>query len=285
MRDIAIFGPGGNCEEFYNHGYKSSLKIPEWLFNNGLSAYEYQCGKGVKISEDSAVLLGREAEKFGVALSVHAPYYISLSSAYEEKRQKSIDYILTTLFVAKRMGAKRIVVHSGSCGKITRLEALNLAKDTLGKALKEADKNGYSDILICPETMGKVNQLGNVSEVAELCSIDERLIPTADFGHINSQTIGGLKTISDYEKVFDIFKNKLGEYRTKNMHIHYSRIEYTNQGEKKHHTFAENEYEPEFSPIGEIIAKRGYTPVVICESAGTQTMDSVELKKIYESFR
>ncbi len=285
MRDIAIFGPGGNCEEFYNHGYKSSLKIPQWLFNNGLSAYEYQCGKGVKISEDSAVLLGREAEKFGIALSVHAPYYISLSSIEEEKRQKSVEYILTTLFIAKKMGAKRIVVHSGSCGKITRLEALNLAKDTLKKALIEADKKGYSDIFICPETMGKVNQLGNVSEVAELCSIDERLIPTADFGHINSQTIGGLKTISDYEKVFDIFKNKLGEYRTKNMHIHYSRIEYTNQGEKKHHTFAEKEFEPEFSPIGEIIAKRGYTPVVICESAGTQTMDSIELKKIYESFK
>lgn len=285
MRDIAIFGPGGNCEEFYNCGYKSSLKMPEWLFNNGLSAYEYQCGKGVKISEDSAVLLGREAEKFGIVLSVHAPYYISLSSVEEEKRQKSIEYILTTLFIASKMGAKRIVVHSGSCGKITRLEALNLAKDTLKKALVEADKKGYSDILICPETMGKVNQLGNVLEVAELCSIDERLIPAADFGHINSQTIGGLKKLSDYEKVFDIFKNKLGEYRTKNMHIHYSRIEYTNQGEKKHHTFAEKEFEPEFSPIGEIIAKRGYTPVIICESAGTQTMDSVELKKIYESFR
>ena len=85
MRDIAIFGPGGNCEDFYNQGNKSSLKIPEWLFENGLSAYEYQCGKGVKISEDSAKLLGREAEKYNIALSVHAPYYISLSSVEEEK--------------------------------------------------------------------------------------------------------------------------------------------------------------------------------------------------------
>jgi len=282
--DKPLFGPGGNCEAFYNAGNKSSLKIPEWLSKNGLSAYEYQCGKGVKISEDSAKILGREAIEHNIALSVHAPYYISLSSVEEEKRDKSIDYIMTTLMVSKWMNAKRIVVHSGSCGKITRLEALNYAKSTLSKALSEADKNHFSEIFICPETMGKINQLGNVSEVAELCSIDERLIPTADFGHINAQTTGGLKTLSDYEAVFDLFENKLGKYRTKNMHIHYSRIEYTNCGEKKHHTFAEKEFEPEFDPIAEIIAKRGYTPIIICESAGTQTMDSVEFKRIYESF-
>ncbi len=284
MRDKPLFGPGGNCEDFYANGYKSSLKIPEWLFNNGLDAYEYQCGKGVKISEDSAKILGKEAKKYNIALSVHAPYYISISSTEEEKRDKSIEYILSTLKAASYMDAKRIVVHSGSCGKITRAQALDLAKTTLSRAIKAADENGYSDIIICPETMGKINQLGSVSEVIELCMIDERLIPTADFGHINSQTNGGLKTYSDYEKVFDAFENKLGSFRTKNLHIHYSRIEYTNAGEKKHHTYDETEYEPEFEPIAEIIARRGYTPVIISESAGTQTKDSKEYKKIYDDF-
>lgn len=285
MRLVPLFGPGGNCEDFYSAGNKSSLKIPEWLYKNGLSAYEYQCGKGVKISEDAAKKLGDEAIKYNIALSVHAPYYISLSSVEEEKREKSVDYIMATLNAAKQMGAKRIVVHSGSCGKITRLEALNLAKSTLNKAIIKADEEGFSDIFICPETMGKINQLGTVEEVAELCGIDERLLPTADFGHINSQTRGGLKTISDFEKVFNVFENKLGKFRTKNMHIHYSRIEYTNAGEKKHHTFSETEYEPEFEPIAEIIAKRGYTPIIISESAGTQTKDSVEYKRIYEYFK
>lgn len=282
MRAAAVFGPGGNCEEFYNAGFKSSLKMPEWLFKNGLSAYEYQCGKGIKISEDSARLLGEEAEKYNIALSLHAPYYISLSSVEKEKRDRSVEYILSSLSAAKCMGAKRIVVHSGSCGKLTRAEALALAKDTLKRALNEAISAGLGDITICPETMGKVNQLGNVSEVAELCSIDERLIPAADFGHINSQTRGSLKKIEDYRAVFDTFENKLGVWRTKNIHIHYSRIEYTNAGEKKHRTYAEREFEPEFEPIAEIIAERNYTPVIISESAGTQTVDSVEYKKIYE---
>ncbi len=277
----AIFGPAGNCEDFYESGNKSSLKAPEWVKKNGLGAYEYQCGKGVKISDEAAAKLGAKAAENGIALSVHAPYYISLSSTEAEKRDKSILYILQTLKAAKAMGAKRVVVHSGSCADITRREALNLAKDTLGRALRAADEGGFGEIFICPETMGKVNQLGSVDEVMELCSIDERFIPTIDFGHVNARSLGGLKTKADFEQVFDAIKNKLGSWRAENFHSHYSRIEYTNAGEKKHHCFSETEYEPEFEPIAEIIAERGLSPIIICESRGSQTLDAVQMQEIY----
>lgn len=279
---LANFGPGGNCEKFYEEGHKSSLEIPKWVKEKGLSAYEYECGKGIKISPDSAKSLGEAAKAEEITLSVHAPYFISLSSTEEEKREKSVKYILDTLAVADAMGAKRIVVHSGSCSKITRKAALDLAKDTISKAVKAADENGYGHIAICPETMGKVKQLGTIEEVCALCALDERLIPTVDFGHINSQTLGGLRTKEDYERIFDIIKNKLGEEREKIFHIHYSRIEFTNAGEKKHRCYSETEYGPEFYPIAEIIAKRGLSPTVICESRGTQTNDAIELMKLYK---
>lgn len=280
----AIIGPAGNCEDFYGAGHKSSLEAPEWLVKMGLGAYEYQCGKGVKISEEAAKKLGARALENGICLSVHAPYYISLSSVEPEKRDKSIDYILKTLKVAKAMGAKRIVVHSGTAGSITRKAALELAKDTLKRSLKAAKDAGFGDIFICPETMGKVKQLGTVEEVAELCLLDEMLLPTIDFGHVNSMSLGGLKTMNDFEKVFDILQKKLGGYRAANFHAHYSRIEYTNAGEKKHHRFDEKEYEPEFEPIAEIIAKRNLSPIIICESRGTQTKDAVEMQKICRRF-
>ncbi len=280
----AILGPAGNCEDFYESGHKSSLEAPEWVVQNGLGAYEYQCGKGVKISFEAARKLGERAKTAGVALSVHAPYYISLSSTEAEKRDKSIDYILKTLDVAKAMGAKRIVVHSGTAGAITRREAMELAKDTLVRSLDAAKSAGYGDILICPETMGKVKQLGSVDEVAELCLLDERLLPTIDFGHVNSMTLGGLKTMADYERVFDVLANKLGKWRAENFHAHYSRIEYTNAGEKKHHRFDETEFEPEFDPIAEIIAKRNLSPTIICESRGTQTRDAAQMQKICRRF-
>ncbi len=276
----AILGPAGNCEDFYEAGHKSSLEAPDWVAEMGLGAYEYQCGKGVKISEEAAKKLGRRAEECGIAVSVHAPYYISLSSTEAEKRDKSIDYILRTMTVAKAMGAKRIVVHSGTAGSITRREAMELAKDTLLRSLEATKAAGFGDILICPETMGKVKQLGTVDEVAELCLLDERLLPTIDFGHVNSMTLGGLKSKADFERVFDVLEKKLGGWRAANLHIHYSRIEYTNAGEKKHHRFDETEFEPEFEPIAEIIAKRKLSPIIICESRGTQTRDAVEMQRL-----
>jgi len=281
----ALFGPAGNCEDFYASGHKSSLEAPAWVMENGLGAYEYQCGKGVKISSEAAKKLGKNAAEAKIALSIHAPYYISLSSTDPEKRDNSIEYILRTLSVAKIMGAKRIVVHSGSCGDITRKEALNLAKDTILKALKASDAAGFGGISICPETMGKVKQLGTVEEVCELCSLDERLIPTIDFGHVNARTLGGLKTMEDYEHIFDVILKQLGEERLKNFHAHYSRIEYTNSGEKKHHRFDEKEFEPEFDPIAEIVAKRKLSPIIICESRGTQTRDAAAIQDIYRRVR
>ena len=124
MRKNPFFGPAGNSEEFYEQGHKSSLESPEWLSGLGLDAYEYSLSKGVKISDDSAEVLGQNARKYNIALSIHAPYYISISSQEEEKREKSVDYILKTMRKAKIMGADRIVVHSGSCAKITRTYAM-----------------------------------------------------------------------------------------------------------------------------------------------------------------
>lgn len=276
------FGTAGNCEEFYGSGGKSALEMPKWLNGHGLDCYEYQCGRGVKISDDAAELLGKSAREHDIALSIHAPYYISLSSTDEEKRMNSINYILASMNAAQHMGADRIVVHSGSCGSITRREALALASDTITKALAAADEHGFGDIHICPETMGKVKQLGSVDEVIKLCLLDERLIPAIDFGHVNAMTLGGLKEKNDFEEIFNKIENKLGRERARIFHVHYSRIEYTNAGEKKHHTYAETEFEPEFGPIAEIMAERGSALRIICESAGTQTHDAVIFKEMYE---
>lgn len=277
----ARFGPAGNSEDFFEAGNKSAMEAPAWIRSHGLDCYEYQCGHGVRISEDAAEVLGQKANEHDILLSVHAPYYISLSSTEAEKRDNSITYILQTLRAAKAMGADRIVVHSGSCGKITRPEALKLASDTLYRALDKAEQEGYGNIYICPETMGKVNQLGTVEEVIKLCQISDRLLPTVDFGHVNAQTIGGLKTKDDFARILDAMEKKLNPMQAREFHAHYSRIEYTKAGEKKHHTYAETEFEPEFEPLAELLAEGEFAPRIICESAGTQTKDAAEIQTLY----
>lgn len=280
----AIFGPAGSSEAF-SKLYKSSTDMPKYLKEIGLDAFEYQCGQGVRISDAIGAALKAKADEFGVTLSLHAPYFISLSSIEPEKRDKSIDYILQSAAAAKKMGAERIVIHSGSCSKITREEALELAKDTLSRARKAAIEAGFEDIIFCPETMGKFNQLGNLEEVLELCRIDDTFLPTIDFGHLNARTLGQVNSKEAFKSILDQIENKLGHDRLTRFHSHFSKIEYTQGGgEKRHLTFEDEIYGPRFEPLMELIAKKGLHPTFICESAGTQDIDALAMKNCYYEF-
>ena len=276
------FGPAGNSDSFAAMGYRKNLQIPEYLEKMGLSAYEYQCGRGVKISEAAAIELGSAAAAKQIQLSVHAPYYISMSSVEEEKRLNSVNYVLQSALAVYAMGGNRIVVHTGSCSKMSREEALALAADTMKKCIIALDENGLHDVHICPETMGKINQLGTLEEVLSLCKLDERLLPCLDFGHLNARTYGGLNSSQAFEQVLDEVENAIGVSRASLFHAHFSKIEYTKPGgEKRHLTFADTQFGPDFEPLAELIARRNYSPTIICESAGTQAEDAVAMKKMY----
>ncbi len=278
----AKFGPAGNSDSFKTMGYKHSLQVPEYIVKMGLDCFEYQCGRGVNIGLDKAKLLGEVAKEKGITLSLHAPYYISMSSVEEEKRLNSINYILASARAVNAMGGDRIVVHTGSCGKITRERALELAIDTMKLSLKALDEEGLSHIHICPETMGKVNQLGTLEEVIALCKIDERLIPCIDFGHLNARDLGILKTKEDFEQIFIKIRDNLGSDRLKNFHSHFSKIEYSQGGEKRHLTFDDTIFGPDFEPVMDLTVKYGCSPTFICESAGTQAEDAKQMKDYYE---
>lgn len=280
---FAKFGPAGNSESFASMGYKHSIQVPEYLIKMGLDHFEYQCGRGVNIGLDKALDLGKEFKNKGLTVSLHAPYYISMSSVEKEKRIKSVDYILQSARAVNAMGGDRIVVHTGSCGKISREEALALAKDTMTLALDALKREGLSNVHICPETMGKINQLGTLEEVIALCEMDESLIPCIDFGHLNARTFGSLKTKDDFDFVLSEINNRLGEYRAKVFHSHFSKIEYTDGGEKRHLTFEDNVFGPDFEPLMELIAKYGLTPTFVCESAGTQAEDAKRMKDYYRA--
>ena len=278
------FGTAGKSESFEALGYKKTTDIPAYLQAFGLNAFEYQCGRGVRVNETAVRQLGVDAREKDIALSLHAPYYISLSSVEEEKRLNSSRYIVDSAKAAELMGADRIVVHSGSCGKLSREDALKLAKDTLQKALNTLDELGLGHITLCPETMGKVNQLGNLDEVLSLCELDERLIPCIDFGHLYARTFGGIQGREEYRQILDAVENRLGHDRLQVFHSHFSRIQYTEKGgEKCHLTFADKQYGPPFEPLMNLVAQKGITPRFICESAGTQAEDAQTMMKYYEA--
>lgn len=278
----ALFGPAGRPDSFEAMGYKKTEQLPDYLQTFGLTAFEYQFGRGVRYTENVVTVFGQKAAQLGIRLSVHSPYYISLSSVEPEKRENSIQYLVDSAKAAQLMGADRIVVHTGSCGKISREEGMALAAETLRQAVNRLDELGFSDITLCPETMGKVNQLGTFEEVLSLCRDNERLLPCIDFGHLNARTFGGIRGKEDYAAMLDQLENQLGHDRASRFHSHFSKIEYTEKGgEKKHLTFADTVYGPDFEPLMELVAKKGWSPRFICESAGTQAEDAAAMRDAY----
>ena len=279
----AKFGPGGNSEAFKRAGYSSTVDAPEWLRRIGLDAYEYEAGNGLAAGISTLADIGRRAHENNIKMSYHTPYFISLSGVVEATRLKSIDYIRQSIDAARLLGAGTIVVHCGSCAKISRDEAMRLASDTLVRTAASLDTYG---IKIGIETMGKVNQLGTLDEVLELCRIDSCFVPVVDFGHLNAREMGGVfKTSDDYLRVFDKISARMGSYVAEHLHCHFSKIEYTTSGEKKHLTFEDTEFGPDYEPFIEAIIRGNLSPTVICESMGTQSQDALTMKSLYESIK
>lgn len=279
------FGPSGNSIRFYGEGYKSSVDAPEWLAKQGLSAYEYSFGKGINISDAKANEIGQKAKQFNVAVSVHAPYYINFANPDDAMAEKSYNYVLNSCKKAKQFYGNRVVFHASTVGKMTRSDAVELTKKRLRFLADMITANNLNDCWFCPETMGRINQIGDTEEVVEFCKIAEFYIPTIDFGHLNARTYGSIKTEEDYDKIVRCIINNLGQERASKMHIHFSKIEYSKGGEVRHLTFEDSVFGPEFEPLAYVINRYGLEPVIICESNGTQTDDAIEMKRLYDSIR
>ena len=273
------FGPGGNGDWFKAEGGKSTVQAPGWLKSKGLDAYEYEAGKGIMAGEEALRAIGNKAKEHGILMSLHAPYFISLSSVEEEKRNNSIGYIQKSLWAAELLGADTIVIHSGSAGKMDRREAMKLSCDTLARLMETV---GDTPIRLGIETMGKVNQLGTLDEVIEQCKIDPHFHPVVDFGHLNARVAGGAFPDADsYRRVFYTIAEKLGDGYATHLHCHFSKIEYTAAGEKKHLTFADELYGPHYEPLLEAIYLEKVSPRIICESDGTMPEDALAMKKYW----
>lgn len=172
--------------------------------------------------------------------------------------KKTVGYITGACLAASWMGAERVVIHSGALMKRSRQEALETARASLREVIAACDGAGFGHIALCPETMGKINQLGDLDEVLELCTLDERLIPCIDFGHLYARSLGADDGQKAFVRMLDRVEEVLGTERASRFHSHFSHIEFTPKGgEKCHRTFADDGgFGPDWAPLAAEIARR-----------------------------
>ena len=271
-------GPSGNSQSFYDEGHAHTYEEAQWLKERGLNAFEYSFGRGVNIGAAACQKIKEEFEKFDVEISAHAPYYTNFANTDDEMIAKSIGYVVRSIEAVKAMGGNRVVFHPAACGKSDRKEAVARTKENIAKMMEQLQ----GDFLLAPETMGKLNQIGTVEEVVDFCTLDDRLIPCFDFGHINSYLRGGIKSKDDYKRIIDYTLDKLGDFKGKNFHVHFSKIQYGDKGEIRHLTFEDAVYGPLYEPLAEVIDEYRLTPYIVCESNGTMAEDAIFMKNCHK---
>lgn len=267
---MVLFGPAGNDVKFYEDGNKSSVDAPRWLAKMGLNAYEISFGRGIRMTDKTAEIIGQQVAKYNVKISVHAPYYINLAN--RESLEKNYHYIKRSLQLLAILGGNRLVVHVGSQMQMTREEALENCRQSLIIILNRLKEDGFENFWLCLETMGKYTQIGNLDEICQLCALDkEHLMPTVDLGHMNCLAQGKM----DLQSVF----KKLEAFPQ--VHFHISFIEYGAKGEIRHLTLSDNEFGFNLDTVMHLISLRPGNDVVICESDSIMAQDSLRLSDFY----
>jgi len=270
------FGPAGKPL-----GFKGDIvKVPSYLHEIGLKALEVQQVRQINIKKDRALEIKKAAEENNVLLSLHAPYAINFSSEKEEIIEASKQRLLKALEVAHWLDAYIVVFHPGYYGSRKPREALEIAIEAIKDVARIAKRKRLRP-LIGPETMGKKSQLGSLDEIIDMVKEIPNSKPVLDLPHIHAREGGILNTRKDYEKIFERLEDELGKKAFNPLHIHFTKIEYSEKGERRHHAFGEG-YGPRFIPLAEILVEQEIEATIISESPILE-QDAIKMKKIAES--
>jgi deoxyribonuclease-4 len=277
------FGPAGVPVRFKAF-IENISDVPNLLHAEDLDAFEYPAvrwGQKPQIRKESAELLGIRAQENDVILSVHGSYYINLCGK-KEIVDASKRRIIACAQAAQWMNAYVLVFHPGFYGKMEKDAALKKCIMELENVVESMRSLGITKVMLGPETMGKSSQVGSLEEIITICETVKQTHLVIDWGHLHARGKGTFKKETDFRSILNTIEQRLGTKAVRNMHCHFSKIEFTEKGERRHHILGNNNYGPDFRLLSELIADYKMHPVIICETP-LLDYDAMEMRDILKS--
>jgi deoxyribonuclease-4 len=248
-------GPAG-----YPSGSRGPVDAVERVAALGFSAMEVQFVRQARIDEAKAAEAGLLAAKLGVTLSAHAPYYINFCSSNQATREKSMVWLLKSARLCHILGAGVVVVHAASYSGAGPERCSATVIRALRKCRDQMLEEGMGEVEIGLETMGKKGSWGTLEEIKEVMGGLEGVIPVLDFAHLHARGGGALGTRRDFQKVLD----EVRAFYSGRLHCHFSCIEYTDQGERRHLPLEAKE--PDYRHLAGILKERALDATLISET-------------------
>lgn len=267
VADHPRFGPAGVPPKFryINATLEDVLTL---LREERLDAFEYEAifwGGKPQIKKEDAEKFGAQAKKNDILLSLHGSYFINFCGE-ERIVEASKKRLLACATAAEWMNAYVVVFHPGFYGKKPQREAFRNCLKVLKEIVETMRNMGIRNVKIGPETMGKRSQFGSLKEVLDLCREVEQTQLVVDWSHLHARDGGRLRTLEDFRETVEEIERQLGTEATRDMHCHFTKIEFTDKGERRHHTLEEEKYGPDFTMLARIITEFKLRPVIISES-------------------
>ena len=266
---IKIFlGPAGiplSCEK------RDTIEGIKTVNALGLNAMEVEFVHSVYMKREVAEEAGRVARDLGVRLSIHAPYYINLSSEKRETVAASRKRIFDCADRGERMGADAIAIHSAFYGKNEKERVFEIVKEQFLKILDDMKGAGIKNVRLGTETMAKQSQFGTLDEVLRLHKEVKQVIPYIDWAHLFVRDGGSI----NYGEAFD----KIEKAGINHINSHFEGVSRNKKGEFVDiHTPIKD---PPFEPLAREIVKRKIDITIISESPVLEK-DSLRMKQMLE---
>jgi deoxyribonuclease-4 len=208
----------------------------------GLYCLELGWVRSVRVSEQTCEKIKATSEESGVAISVHAPYFINLN-ADQEEWPKSRKRLMDAAHYGNLAGATDIVFHPGSYFQRPPEEVLPVAIERLNGCVEELRSAG-NQVILRPETMGKSAMLGSLDDTLQMSLEIEGVEPCFDVAHLFARSgDGSVNRYEDWARALETYGNKLGEESLTQLHVHISGIEYGEKGEKEHQPLDDSEFD------------------------------------------
>jgi len=244
----------------------------------GLGTLELAWVRSVRVSEEKCAEIKAAAQECGLALSVHAPYFINLNGSADEW-PRSCKRLMDAAHYGNLAGATDIVFHPGSYfGGEPRL-ALELAIPRLRQCVTDLRAAG-NPVRLRPETMGKSAMLGSLDDTLIMAEEIEGVEPCIDFAHLHARPGDGtVNTYAEWQTLLKLYKKSLGAAPLKRLHIHLSGIDYGPKGEKHHLPLRESDLK--YKQLFQALRDAGAAGRVMCESPKMED-DALVMKKEWE---
>lgn len=244
----------------------------------GITAMEIEWVQRVPMNPDRMQEIRSTAEKLGMYLTCHAPYYVNLNSPEPAKLAASKKRVIDALSMAELAGIKSVCVHPAFYLGMDPKIAFDNVRRAVADIMKFKAKL-FPHVNLGLETMGKPTQFGTLEEVLKI-SKEFKIYPTVDPAHMHARTNGKINSSKEWNEMLDCYEANLSAGAIKHMHIHFSGIAYGPKGEKHHLPLEESD--AKWKDFIAVLKKRGVGGTVVCESPMLEK-DTMRMQKEYAS--